>query len=527
MKGIFETVMSMYDSYNGNGMQMALFFACLFYLALQKKENEKRVLFLGYTLLFFIICFFPVTAKIIMDFCIGEEVYWRMFWLLPSVIVTSYTGVLVIMRAEGNVKRYALLFMMFLVIGMTGTIVYNSSIFERKQNNYKLPQEAVDVCDIIEADAAANGITHKKLIAANDLVAFIRQYDADILMPYGMDAVRGHRIETERAAEIFRIMSSDQKDWESLAWFAAAEDCNYLAYPKEEEISGETPESYGYQLVGASAAYHVYRRDVKETDYDGEWMVTQYGGADGEPLMFYTVEDQQGHLIVIDGGCEEDADFVRKRLQLLGGHVDAWILTHPHKAHVGAFIKLFQKSKKIQIDTVYAVDFSGLDAGAQGEESMLAEWSALEIEQLRYVKSKDTFDVAGLSFEVLHAWDGSGGEDSKEALHDGSMMFRISANTESMLFCADVGKRIRDSVRTQYKEALASDYIQMPNHGNSEPDPDFYKAVGAKAAFFDAPKRMMQEEGGAFLNRENACRMYLDGTAVYSYETTPNRIILK
>lgn len=271
----------------------------------------------------------------------------------------------------------------------------------------------------------------------------------------------------------------------------------------------------------------MYRRDVKETDYDGEWMVTQYGGADGEPLMFYTVEDQQGHLIVIDGGCEEDADFVRKRLQLLGGHVDAWILTHPHKAHEGAFIKLFRKSKKIQIDTVYAVDFSGLDAGAQGEESMLAEWSALEIEQLRYVKSKDTFDVAGLSFEVLHAWDGSGGEDSKEALHDGSMMFRISANTESMLFCADVGKRIRDSVRTQYKEALASDYIQMPNHGNSEPDPDFYKAVGAKAAFFDAPKRMMQEDDGAFFNRENACRMYLDGTAVYSYETTPNRIILK
>lgn len=181
----------MYDSYNGNGMQMALFFACLFYLALQKKENEKRVLFLGYTLLFFIICFFPVTAKIIMDFCIGEDVYWRMFWLLPSAIVTSYTGVLVIMRSEGNVKRYVLLFMMFLVIGMTGTSVYNSSMFERKQNNYKLPQEAVDVCDIIEADAAANGITHKKLIAGNDLVAFIRQYDADILMPYGMDAIRG------------------------------------------------------------------------------------------------------------------------------------------------------------------------------------------------------------------------------------------------------------------------------------------------------------------------------------------------
>lgn len=91
----------MYDNYNGTGMHMALFFTAVLYLLLQKKD-EKRYVFLGYTLLFFIICFFPLTAKIIIA-CIGKTVYWRMFWLLPTVVITAYAGVQVIMAAE---KRY-------------------------------------------------------------------------------------------------------------------------------------------------------------------------------------------------------------------------------------------------------------------------------------------------------------------------------------------------------------------------------------------------------------------------------------
>ena len=33
----------MYRDYNGTGMQMGLFFACLAYLAIQKKEKEKNL----------------------------------------------------------------------------------------------------------------------------------------------------------------------------------------------------------------------------------------------------------------------------------------------------------------------------------------------------------------------------------------------------------------------------------------------------------------------------------------------------
>ena len=45
MKEIIQIVMSMYDSYNGTGMQMALFFASLIYLIVYKKDKDKKYLF--------------------------------------------------------------------------------------------------------------------------------------------------------------------------------------------------------------------------------------------------------------------------------------------------------------------------------------------------------------------------------------------------------------------------------------------------------------------------------------------------
>lgn len=530
MKETLDVVKSMYDIYNGTGMQMALFFACLIYLFFQKKEKEKRFLFLGYTLLFFLICFFPVTAKIIMEVCIGKSVYWRMFWLLPATVVTAYTASVILMQAEGKGKRRLLLFGMLCIIALTGTNVYNGTVFERKQNLYKLPQDTVDVCDIIERDAAENGISHKKLIASNDLLSSIRQYDAEILMPYGYEAIKQNKTATTDAYQIYQIMSSEKKNWKALAWYAAQEDCNYLACPSEE-ASLEEMRSLGYEAIGSNAAYSVYRRDLEEGYYDGKWLVTQYGAAEGSQQMFYTLQDKDGHLVVVDGGWADGADYVKKILKGLGNHVSAWILTHPHKDHAGAFTEIYKRPGKLQIDSVYAVDMAPpkvcLEKSPWDETEIYEKFLALEIPQLHYVHAGDAFEVEGLAFQVFNAYDGYVDELSKDLLNDGSMMFRVKAKEESMLFCADVGKKMSDYLLETYGDALKSDYIQMGHHGNGGLKSDFYQFIGAKAAFFDAPNWLMQDMSGRYTTMKNACLMAENGAAVYSYATTPNQIILQ
>lgn len=530
MREILNHVISMYHNYNGAGMQMALFFACLVYLIVSKKESSKRYLFLGYTILFFAICFFPVTAQIIMDVCIGRNVYWRMFWLLPCTIVIAYTAAVVISRMEGKIKRYGLLVFMLLIVIMTGTNVYNGTIFNKKQNYYKLSQDAIDICDMIEQDAAANGITHKKLITENNLIESIRQYDADILMPYGYNAVMKNKTDTPNAHHIYQLMSCESKNWESIAWYAAMEECNYLAYPAEE-AAVESLSSLGYEVVGANETYYVYRRDLKETDYQGEWLITQYGAVEGSQQMFYTIQDAEGHLIVVDGGWADGADYVRTIIKEIGNHVDAWIITHPHRDHAGAFTEIYKNRKKMKVDRVYAVDMASPDVCLKSapwdETEVYEKWLNLDIENLEYVHAGDSFEVAGLKFDILNAYDDYVGELSDDLLNDGSMMFKITAKDQSMLFCADVGKKMSDYLLEQHGDLLKADYIQMGHHGNGGLKSDFYQFVEAKAAFFDAPAWLMQDVSGRYTTVKNAHLMAENGAAVYSFSTTPNQIILK
>lgn len=529
MRETLAIVKSMYDTYNGTGMQMALFFACLIYLCVRKPEREKRHLFVGYALLFFLICFFPVTARLIMA-GIGQEVYWRMFWLLPVTAVTAYTGVQILMQMEGKGKRLMMLGALFLVIVLTGSPAYNRTVFQRKENAYKLSQAVVDVCDMVEQDAAANGVSHKKLITVNDWVNEIRQYDAEILMPYGGEALKGLRTETENAAQIFRIMSSEAKNWEALAWYAAMEGCNYLAYPSDVAAL-EALTACGYEAVGANELYTVYRREADDEDYEGQWLITQYGAAEGSQLMFYTMQDREGHLVVVDGGYEEDAPYVRKTIRALGGHVDAWILTHPHKDHAGAFTKIYKKPGKISVGKVYAVDMASpekcMESSPWDEVDVYRKWKKLSIEGLQYVHAGDAFEVEGLSFQVFNAYDEYVDGLSKDLLNDGSMMFKVTANEESMLFCADVGERMSEYLLDTYGDGLKADYIQMGHHGNGGLSKEFYRFIEAKAAFFDAPGWLMQDEGGRYSTPENARLMKKSGAAVYSYATTPNQLILK
>ena len=58
--------------YLGDSWQYGVFLAALLYLLFSKEDKKTKRLFVGYTLALLAVFFCPVTAKIIMDFCIGK-----------------------------------------------------------------------------------------------------------------------------------------------------------------------------------------------------------------------------------------------------------------------------------------------------------------------------------------------------------------------------------------------------------------------------------------------------------------------
>lgn len=265
---------------------------------------------------------------------------------------------------------------------------------------------------------------------------------------------------------------------------------------------------------------------------DTRYYITQYADATGLQAMFYTIESNRGHLIIIDGGNVGNEDYLKQIIDEKGGHIDAWILTHPHPDHVGAFNELWDEIKD-EVDVVYTID---MDYDAYREKAQ--EWDGFE-EYERFLKHMEGFDglcllyagdeieICGLQCKVFHAYDNWVNQISRDLCNDGSMMFRIANKEESMLFCADIGRGMSDRIIQEYGEELKCSYIQMGHHGNGGLSEEFYRLTEPQAAFFDAPEWLMNPaEGANYTTPENRKIMESMGAKIFYYTTAPNRIEL-
>lgn len=261
-----------------------------------------------------------------------------------------------------------------------------------------------------------------------------------------------------------------------------------------------------------------------------EWTITQYGRNDIN-LSFYTIYNEVKGLIVVDGGWTEDASYVREVINELGGHVDAWILTHPHQDHIGAFNLLYQELEGITIDKIYTVNM------AKPEECKeIASWDsvdayndflALKIPDIIYLYAGDKLEICELDFEIISTYDENVKKLSRDYLNDGSMIFKVTNETQSMLFCADVGISMSDYLVEKCGNTLKADYLQMAHHGYGGLSDEFYNLVKPQIAFFDAPDWLMYDETGKYDNLQNAAFMKSLDAEIYSFNSAPNTIILK
>lgn len=273
------------------------------------------------------------------------------------------------------------------------------------------------------------------------------------------------------------------------------------------------------------------QKDMKKVINDEKcWEITQYGPRDINS-SFYTIYNEDEGLIVIDGGWVEDAAYVREIINTFGKEVEAWILTHPHQDHIGAFNALYNDLDDLTVNNIYTVDMATPD-----ECMEVASWDSvdtyndflnLNIPDLQYVYPGDELHICGLKIEILNAYDENVKNLSRDYLNDGSMMYKVSGNKESFLFCADVGVSMSDYLLQHYgEEKLSADYIQMGHHGYGGLNDDFYQAVCPNVSFFDAPDWLMYDETGKYDNPENTEFMKSLGSEILSFNSSPNTIKL-
>ena len=171
-------------------------------------------------------------------------------------------------------------------------------------------------------------------------------------------------------------------------------------------------------LLLSGAAWFSYQKSRMDStghipDPATEYLITQYADATGVQGTFYTISNDDT-LIIIDGGWAGNADAVRKVIAKHNNTVDAWIISHPHQDHAGAFNVIYANPGDITIKNIYdnGFDYDFIEAAGEPYDdiTVMETFHALtkDADNLIHLKRGDVITLAGhLTLSVFNAWDES------------------------------------------------------------------------------------------------------------------------
>lgn len=187
MYGIFMECWVSLKLYFGNPFLPIILLASAVYLTVCEKDIRKKII-LGILPIVVLAGFLLPITKIVYvaAFDDGSDTYYRILWLMPMYMVIGYAACKLIFSFGSKVKQRVALAVCLVIVAMTGSFVYLNQYMSAAENLYHIPQDVIDVCDVI---TPADSTQRIRAVFPSELVHFVRQYDTNILMPYGREMI--------------------------------------------------------------------------------------------------------------------------------------------------------------------------------------------------------------------------------------------------------------------------------------------------------------------------------------------------
>lgn len=268
-------------------------------------------------------------------------------------------------------------------------------------------------------------------------------------------------------------------------------------------------------------------------DLTKEYLVTQYPDATGQQGTFYTISNDSS-LVIIDGGWPGNEEAVRDVIQRHGNVVDAWILSHPHQDHAGAFNAIYENPEDIAIRQIYdnGFDFDFIEAAGEPYDdiTIMETYHRLtkDAANVTHLKRGDVLTICGLTFSILNAYDDivlNTVGDEKDYQNNASLLFKVSSENSSMLFCSDIKYDMDEYLLNACGDAVSCDYVQTGHHGNWSFSEEFYDRTGADVFFLDATAELT--ENPDFPASALKKSLLQKEKTVLDFSTAPNTVTLK
>lgn len=250
-----KDVLLIFQQYTGNGFLTILYLLALLYLWVTEKNKAVRGIFVygagTIQLLFFIpLCYYGYQL-------LDKGTYYRILWLLPVTITIAYAGVKILGRYPA-----AGIILGVILIAVSGKCVYSNIYITRAENAYHIPQEAIDVCEVIMPGEEAERVTG---VFPDELIHFIRQYSSKIQMVYGRDYLAPDWNYGDHPLR--QLMNRERIPAGRLASMATEYGCQYIVLHKDKQIAGKL-ESQGIQKLDETKHYDIYRNNHVDIIYE-------------------------------------------------------------------------------------------------------------------------------------------------------------------------------------------------------------------------------------------------------------------
>lgn len=234
----------------------------------------------------------------------------------------------------------------------------------------------------------------------------------------------------------------------------------------------------------------------------GKGRLTMYANHDtAAQLLSVIIETGEGGLIVVDGGWTDNADYLLNQIKQKGGHVQAWLITHPDSDHAGAIAEILYKHPgEITIDGIYYDFFD--DSWYQQKDPEVAKMVGFIRGAFATVPPQtlhgdivrgQVIDAGPARIQVLNkAYD-----CDSDFINNSSVTYLVSLNGTNTVFLGDLGRAGGEKLLADDDlGALKCDIVQLAHHGQNGVDYDVYKALRPKIALWPTPQWLWDNDNG-------------------------------
>lgn len=287
----------------------------------------------------------------------------------------------------------------------------------------------------------------------------------------------------------------------SLEDYATQEKLDEIIAGRMESLTGDKPKDFGISRFTEADGMSFITCDTGSEDTYRLYQLNMNEDAGG---LGYVLQLPAGGLVVFDGGYEGDGPKIHDFIVEHGGVVNAWILTHPHYDHIGAFLYCMTEAfGDIDVQNVYYAPFTEDFFSSEEYQDNELESEALrfhEFEELRKassdvsyiaVEAGDRIQVENLLFQCL-----SGFDPERKGVNDNSLVLRIEMNGVSMLLTGDMTEASVEQMISEIgedNEAWDVDFLQIPHHGYTGTGEKFYELTQPRFALLDCSMKEYEE----------------------------------